>query len=226
MASSALLQNILYINLDHRKDRLEQVKNEFETKLKIRNIERFPAIKHDKGAIGCALSHIRCLEIALERRYPYVFICEDDIEFLNPDFFLEAVKKFEKMPPKNWNVYIVSGNSIPPYRQHSESCVNLFNCQTTTGYITHYEYYKTLIDNYKEGVELLFNNPGNEKYYAIDKYWKRLQQDGTWFMLYPPCVIQRAGYSDIEKRPVDYTSLMLDGKKHYLFEKIRRMEFL
>jgi GR25 family glycosyltransferase involved in LPS biosynthesis len=226
MSSSILLENILYINLDHRTDRLEQVNNEFETKLNIYHAERFPAIKNAKGAIGCALSHIKCLEIALERNYPYVFICEDDIEFLNPDFFLEAIKNFEKIPPKKWNVYIVSGNSTPPYKPFNNSCVNVFNCQTTTGYITHYAYYKTLIKNFKAGIELLMKYPNDEKFYAIDQYWKLLQTDGTWFMLFPPCVIQRVGYSDIEKRDVDYTRLMLDPEKRYLFANVRKMEFL
>ena len=225
-ATSALLQNVMYINLDHRTDRLVQVKNELENKLNIINAERFPAIMHAKGEIGCTLSHIRCLEIALDRRYPYVFICEDDIEFLNPDFFLEAIKAFENAPPKNWDVYIVSGNSTPPYRPHSNTCVNVMNCQTTTGYITHYAYYKTLIQNFQDGLKLLMENPKEATKYAIDKYWKRLQRDATWFMLHPPCVIQRAGYSDIEKRDVNYVRLMLDSEKTYLFGGHKKMMFL
>jgi len=80
-----LLKNTLYINLEHRTDRLEHVKIEL-SKLGIDG-ERVNAVKSKIGAIGCTLSHIRCLEIAKQRDYEYVFICEDDIQFLNPELF-------------------------------------------------------------------------------------------------------------------------------------------
>lgn len=223
MEPYTLLKNILYINLEHRTDRLSYINNEFNNKLKIQSItnnipERFPAIKNENGAIGCALSHIKCLEIALERKYPYVFICEDDIEFLDPEHFLMSIRQFETIQPSNWNVFIVSGNTIPPYRQFNQTCINVVNCQTTTGYITHYNYYKSLIQNFKDGISLLIQNPRNERYFAIDQYWKSLQLTQTWYMVYPPCVIQRTSYSDIEKKIVNYSGLMLDLEKSYLFE--------
>ena len=73
-----ILQNTFYINLEHRTYRLEHVKNELK-KIGVEG-ERFNAIKTKSGAIGCTLSHIKCLEIAKERKYEEVFICEDDIK--------------------------------------------------------------------------------------------------------------------------------------------------
>jgi len=51
----SLLKHILFINLDHRTDRLSHINNEFNNKLKIPNVvpERFSAIQHIKGSIGC-----------------------------------------------------------------------------------------------------------------------------------------------------------------------------
>lgn len=234
MEPYTLLKNILYINLDHREDRKRDTTTEF-IKLsqycaphKLNHPERVNAIKMEHGAIGCALSHIKCLELAYERKYPYVFICEDDIEFLRPDYCIKSIKEFEENPPPNWNVFIVGGNIIPPYRLYNNSSINVFNCQTTTGYITHYSYYQTLINNFRTGIDHLIRDTKNERLYAIDQYWKLLQQSGTWYMIYPSCVVQRAGYSDIEKRDVDYSNLMLDTEKRYLFDKNTRrnkMEF-
>ena len=68
-----IFEHTLFINLDHRKDRLEHVEKEFE-KMGIQG-ERFNAIKPSSGAVGCTLSHIKCLEIAKERDYEQVFIC-------------------------------------------------------------------------------------------------------------------------------------------------------
>ena len=80
-----ILQNTLYINLEHRVDRKEHVTKELE-KIGVKG-ERFNAIKTKNGAIGCTLSHIKCLEIAKERNYEEVFICEDDITFTNLTYF-------------------------------------------------------------------------------------------------------------------------------------------
>ena len=52
--------------------------------------ERFNAIKTKSGFIGCT-EYIKCLEIAKERKYEEVFICEDDITFTNPTI-LENLK--------------------------------------------------------------------------------------------------------------------------------------
>ena len=75
------LQNCLYINLEHRKDRLEHVTIQMQL-LGISG-ERFNAIKTNDGAVGCTMSHIKCLETAKERDWDHVFICEDDILFLD-----------------------------------------------------------------------------------------------------------------------------------------------
>ena len=85
-----LFENTLFINLEHRKDRLEHVTEELK-KMNI-NGERVDAIKKDIGALGCTMSHIKCLEIAKKRDYDYVFICEDDIHFKNPELFLDSIR--------------------------------------------------------------------------------------------------------------------------------------
>ena len=86
------LENVLYINLDHRRDRLDHVKFELE-KIGIRDPIRFPAVKMSAGNVGCTISHIRCLEIAKKNQWPAVFICEDDITFTDPDVLLNSLKK-------------------------------------------------------------------------------------------------------------------------------------
>ena len=87
-----LLDTIFYINLEKRKDRLAHVQEEL-AKLGIPG-ERVCAIETADGAIGCTLSHIKCLELAKQRHYPFVFVCEDDIQFTNPQVFLENLHKF------------------------------------------------------------------------------------------------------------------------------------
>lgn len=42
---------------------------------------RFPGLRHSKGWIGCALSYKYMIRLAMERGFPMVCICEDDVEF-------------------------------------------------------------------------------------------------------------------------------------------------
>ena len=183
-----ILQNTFYINLEHRTDRLEHIHNELK-KIGIKG-ERFNAIKTKSGAIGCTLSHIKCLELAKERNYEEVFICEDDITFTNPKLFLENLQKFCDNDDIMWDVLIIGGNNVPPYKQYYDYCARVFNCQTTTGYIVKQDFYDVIIKNFKEGVFNLMKNPENKREYAIDIYWKKLQMENFWYMITPPTVTQ------------------------------------
>ena len=60
MVNNQLFGGVYYINLEHRIDR----KDECEKELDNVNIiyERFNAIKHDIGIIGCGLSGVVCAE--------------------------------------------------------------------------------------------------------------------------------------------------------------------
>src|SRR3989304_707756 len=40
--------------------------------------QRFSAIKHEYGGLGCTLSHIALLEMARDNRLEYIVILEDD----------------------------------------------------------------------------------------------------------------------------------------------------
>lgn len=212
-----LLKNTFYINLEHRKDRLEHVNQEL-AKLGIQG-ERIDAVKAKVGAIGCTLSHIRCLELAKKRNYDYVFICEDDITFTQPQLLLENIKKFEDNNEILWDMLIIGGNNVPPYQKITDYCIRVFYCQTTTGYVIRKSYYDTLINNFKESANLLMRNPTElgKKKYALDIYWKRLQIQDFWYMIIPPTVLQYENYSDIEERHTNYHHLMLDLEKEWYF---------
>jgi hypothetical protein len=60
------IQHTLYINLLHREDRKLHVENELK-KIGIQNAERFNAIKLTNGALGCSMSHLRCIEYAKKK---------------------------------------------------------------------------------------------------------------------------------------------------------------
>jgi GR25 family glycosyltransferase involved in LPS biosynthesis len=218
-----LLRNTLVINLESRPDRLQNVLCELQ-KLGV-DAQRYNANKTANGAIGCTISHIKCLEIAKQNDWKHVFICEDDITFLDPALFVKNLTKFYESD-YDWDVVIAGGNNALPYRKASDFCIQVHNCQTTTGYIVQNHYYDVLIQNFKDGLKNLLKNPESKSENAIDMYWKRLQNRDRWYMIIPPTVIQCAGYSDIEGRVVNYQHLMTDLDKEWLYQYNRQQMLL
>jgi glycosyl transferase family 25 len=211
------IDHTFYINLESRPDRKQHVEEQLHN-IGIQNVTRFNAIQTLNGAIGCSLSHLKCLEIAKQNKYDHILIVEDDIQFLNPSLFVTQLNKF-LTNHKTWDVVLVAGNNIPPYKVIDDSCVKISKCQTTTGYMIKNHYYDTLINNFKTGIQKLMKEPEKHIMYAIDKYWFQLQGKDSWYLITPLTVTQREDYSNIEKKHTNYTSLMTDLDKKWLFEQ-------
>ena len=209
------IKNAFYINLLSRPDRKKHVEEQLE-KIGIK-AERFNAIKLKNGAVGCSMSHLKCLEIARTNNWDHVLIVEDDILFLNPALFIHKLNEFLSNH-KNFDVLLFAGNNMPPYITIDNSCVKVTKCQTTTAYLVKSHYYDTLINNYKEGLKKLMNEPLKHAIYAIDKYWFRLQEKDKWYLIIPLSVTQREDYSDIEKKRTNYTNVMIDLDKKAFFK--------
>ena len=121
---------------------------------------------------------------------------------------------------------MIAGNNLPPYTKIDHTCVKVTHCQTTTCYLVQNHYYDKLINNYKTGILKLIKEPHNHILYAIDKYWFNLQSIDKWYLITPLSVSQREDYSDIEKRPTNYTPAMLDLDKKSFFERQKYINFL
>jgi len=204
--------HVIYINLEKRPDRKISAVNELR-KIGVNDPICFKAIELENGALGCSMSHLKCMENAKKNNYEYVFICEDDIEFTNPSLFLSQMQKFWKSNI-DWDVILVAGNNMIPYVPVIDYCIQTLNCQTTTGYIVKQNYYDKLIDNFKTGIQKLINEPTNNLY-KIDKYWLSLQRKDNWFLIIPLSVVQKENYSDIEKKITNFKTYMLDYNKAY-----------
>jgi GR25 family glycosyltransferase involved in LPS biosynthesis len=210
MNSISDIKHAFYINLASRPDRKQHV----ESQMKMLDIptERFNAIKLPNGALGCSMSHLKCLEMAKAAGWPHLLIVEDDIKFLDPQLFKNQLSKFLSTHGL-WDVVLVGGNNVPPYQPVDDTCIRVGSCQTTTGYLVNGHYFDTLIENYRTGIKLLLANPDKPVLYAIDKYWFHLQKRDHWYLIIPLSVTQREDYSDIEKRATNYAPVMLDIDK-------------
>ena len=188
-----------YINLDHRKDRKEEI----ETELKENNImfERFPAIKNENGALGCSKSQLNVIKLEKERNYKKIIIFEDDFEFIvSKDEFEEEMKKLDNV---KFDVCLLAYNTDNLYDSQYDFLYKIKDAQTTSGYIINYHYYDTLIKCWEESIKM-FEITGNEKKYTCDQSWKILQEKDNWFCFKKRIGKQRESYSDIENSIVNY----------------------
>lgn len=188
------IDKVIYINLEYRTDRKEQIESELQKYFPIEKIQRFNAIKHQRGGIGCTQSHIAILEMAIQNNWSNYLVVEDDAVWSN---FQKGYPLLEQLIQKPYDVITlgtVYANYTPEFK--------LLSGQTTTAYIVQQHYYETLLQNFKEGLSG-FLSTGNYPTYALDQYWKRIQPRDNWYCIIPSLMIQRPGYSDIEKAVID-----------------------
>ena len=198
------ITNVLFINLDSRTDRRKHFESQFfEIGF---HPQRFAAIQNARGAIGCTMSHIACMEMAIQNNWDHVLVCEDDATIINPGQLVHQVNHFFQRFNDSWDVLLLAGNNYQPFRQESPEAVRVANCQTTTAYLVRRPYFETLLANFKEGLR---------KLKAIDQYWKLLQRRDRWYLIVPISMIQRSDFSDVSNRRVDYINVMTQINKKW-----------
>ena len=209
------ITNVLFINLDSRTDRRTHFESQFGNIRLGLQPQRFAAIRNADGAIGCSMSHVACMELAIKKKWDHVLVCEDDATIINPGQLVDQVNHFFNRFNDSWDVLLLAGNNYQPFRQESPEAVRVANCQTATAYLVRRPYFETLLANFREGLGKLKAEPTKQPKYAIDQYWKLLQRTGRWYLIVPISVIQRPDYSDISKQHVNYSDAMMQVDKKW-----------
>jgi len=198
--SSNKIDHIIYINLDKRVDRKEQIEGELE-RFNLTNYERFSAIQNDNGAIGCSKSHLEVIKLAKKRGYKNILVLEDDFQFI------VSKEKFNKQINKLFNVdfdvCLLAYNTPNLYESEYPFLYKIKDAQTASAYIVQSHYYDTLIDCWEKAIKL-FEETNDDTKYTCDQSWKQLQEKDDWYCFKTRMGKQRESYSDIQKGVVNY----------------------
>jgi len=189
-----------YINLEHRKDRNQQILEELNRmNLYDEKIERFSAVyRPENPCLGCTLSHLNIIKEAKEKNYKNILIFEDDFQFIveehifksHLDEFFNSNIDFKVLMLS----YNVNSNDIKKYND-IVSIAN--NVDTASGYIVSSKYYDELIECLEYGTMMLEKT--NEHWnYINDQIWKKLQLDNKWFIFNTRMGVQRESFSDLK----------------------------
>lgn len=200
---------ILYINLEHRKDRNAHILHEIK-KIDplLSKTHRIDAIYNKQfGALGCSLSHIKALTFFLQNpSWNRCMVLEDDFTFASNtsseihgaiNHTIESVPDFDVILLGVGVVnYAVSDTAFPFIKR-------VLSSQTTSGYIFTRTYVYTLLANYTLSSSYLSKSGPCEKY-CLDMYWMKLMPLGKWYTVEPRIGYQYQSYSDIINSVVDY----------------------
>lgn len=200
------IDKIYVINLEHRKDRLDGFMSQMEQMGLQDLVERIDAIYNpDFGILGCVKSHLLVLDKIINSNYKNILVCEDDFRF----FDIHTTKEYLKSMKINFDYDIISFSAnktsfdftITP--SEYPFLYKASGIQTTSCYLINKNFCKQLYDNFNESAYWL-EKTKKITTYALDIYWKRLQPTSRWYLTNPKLGYQEAGYSDIEKKCVDY----------------------
>jgi len=193
------------INLDERKDRLEEVRTEFAGWPV--PIERVSAVKYKPGWKGCSASHLKCIQLAKERRLPWVVVIEDDC-ILKPN----AVQNFSNLLPflwsrkSEWDIFNGGVTSVKDYHRVSRN-PSIFKAygQAANFYLVHEAIYDRILQLHPKDISD-FNR-------VIDLFYP--DNFRLWVSV-PYLTGQRPNVSDIESKDTDYTDLFNESEQRLL----------
>lgn len=203
--SIGLVDYILYINLDHRKDRDNSTKKELKKYFPDITPNRISAVlTPENGAIGCLKSHISMCKYALENfRGGNILFCEDDIEFIeNPVKYLQIFFNDKKF--RDWDVLMIGHNTYNSMDTHNENVIRILGSQTTSCYLIKYQYISKLLSVYENCLKDFNNTKIWKTEHCSDQCWKVLQPIDKWYTFKTRICKQRESYSDIQKGVVNY----------------------
>jgi GR25 family glycosyltransferase involved in LPS biosynthesis len=202
---------VYFINLDHRKDRLEEITGVLrELEIPSEKIHRISAVYEPNfGTLGCAKSHMNALEHFIDSRLQTCLVFEDDFMYEDKERFIQSMEYVFKNEVKFDLIMLAYNHNGVEWKPTEHSILRKASrVMSISGILVSKEFAPKLLENYKEGQEKLINfvekHNRVHRDYIIDVYWQRLQRTSNWFCFSPRLGYQRDSFSDIEKKHVKY----------------------
>jgi glycosyl transferase family 25 len=185
------IDNIIYINLDKRTNRNEQITREL-TVFNREKVYRLSAVDNAiTKQLGCLTSHLNALKLARDNKYPNVLILEDDAMWANIKI---AYPIFKMLVEKPYDVIMLGGT----FAKYNKTTYRVISSLAASSYLVNSSYYDTIIAKVEEQLKI----PDGKK--EIDTIYTLLQKEDKWFIVVPALMIQRPSHSNIAGGPVNY----------------------
>lgn len=194
---------IYCVNLDRRPDKWQESQEEFE-KWGIKNVERFSAhdgknldskpFKIKPSELGLILSNVDIIRNCIENGIERLLILEDDC------YFTEDVTTLGNLLPQipsDWDFFYFGGNhnahkGVKAPERISDSVVRVHHTFSTHAVAINGRFLETMLSKIEQ------------KTAPLDVMFTELQKIHNVYCFSPSIAFQRAGYSDIQLREMDY----------------------
>lgn len=199
--------DVAYLNLPGRSDRRREVEGELQPLAACgATVARFPAFKVDGGedvklgGVGCTLSHAAVMAKYKNTGRP-LLVVEDDFMWVGPPPTCKDVEQMCKFRTP-FHVHLYAWNNGKLRSCNGTTCL-ISNAETASAYLVADHYKVALLHCFSYAATRLAAG-GKWSEWANDQRWKRLQERDGWHASNPPIVKQRASFSSIEQKHVNY----------------------
>jgi GR25 family glycosyltransferase involved in LPS biosynthesis len=189
-----------FINLKESDDRRKNIENmDFLIKM-----NRFEAIRHKEGDIGCSLSHLQLLknilDIPVDNENTYFLIIEDDISIKDTKKYEDFLNNLNKMISQHLpDMIILSGTNkiINGEEYYGNGFYRLLKSNTTSSYIINHKFIPTLIKKFEKGIKELYGIIDEtdttkkgllKNLYSCDQIWNEHILKEKWLIYNDPTI--------------------------------------
>jgi glycosyltransferase involved in cell wall biosynthesis len=176
------------INLDSRTDKREWISQQM--KKRHWPIRFFTAKPHPNNPKrGCLESHLSIIKRAIQQQKKCICILEDDAQVIKKNNYIPTL-------PNDWCMAYLGGTVCQRFEEYNDEKQWIrMACWTTHAYLINLEN--------KEFVNAILEMESYPK--EIDQFYiDKIHSNYPCYMINPMMILQKSGYSDIEKSDVNY----------------------
>jgi glycosyl transferase family 25 len=213
------IDKFIYINLARREDRRKHIENELKKfEIPEEKIIRLEAIEHERGALGCSMSHLKACEMFKESGDQVWCFLEDDHYFTKTKKETDGyIKQFLDKP--EFDVLLGCTGSLKGSDIPNTSFTRAKKSQMTSFFICKNNIIDALIASHKESIRS-YGKDGKRKGIPIDVVWHNLMKVFVFVTPYfKPLGAQLENYSDILKKNKKYNNCLNIEVKRKLEEE-------
>jgi glycosyl transferase family 25 len=204
------IDKFIYINLKRRTDRNEHILKELKKyNIPQEKIERFEAVEHEKGALGCGMSHLGVMQKFRDSGDKVWCIFEDDHYFTQPrEVCDDYVKDF--MENEHFDVFLGCTARLRGNPVIGGKFIRAYKSNMTSFYIVKKNVIEGFIASNKQAIRTMRRNIKDKKGGTpIDVMWFNLMN--IFFFITPYYKVlgaQLDGHSDILNKNKNYGSII------------------
>lgn len=200
VSPNTFFDQIYYINLDNRTDRLNSISQQLlENNISAKRVRGIIPDDNphpiNNGQLGCLLSHLSIITDAMINNYNSILILEDDTIFKKN--FISLFSRLIYYLPTQWHMIYLCGNHFGGIEHVNDYIYKSNGTLSTNAYGINKSIFHRL---YAALTTKPYNSP-------VDSIYCSLHKDVLAYVSVPNLCYQMAGFSDIENKITDYDIL-------------------